>query len=85
MIHLSLIDDPRVRKIPFYFGKPNLTEMNRVYNELCKTIISDLPEPSQKESAPLLSISSVHDTPIQEEISVLNDAVQSYTDDCCNH
>ena len=27
-------DDSRVRKVPMFFGRPNLTEMNRVYREL---------------------------------------------------
>ena len=27
-------DDSRIRKVPMFFGRPNLTEMNRVYREL---------------------------------------------------
>ena len=27
-------DDPRVRKVPLFFGRPNLTELTRVYTEL---------------------------------------------------
>ena len=54
--------NPRVRKIPFYFKKPNLTEMNRIYSQLVSVSVCDkqeetvlLPAPEEsvvKEEAP---------------------------------
>lgn len=59
--------------------------MNRVYNELCKVIISDIPI-STKESADsqLISRVSISETSIQEEIIVKEDSNQSTHDDYCN-
>ena len=35
-------NNPHVRKIPFFFKKPNLTEMNRIYSQLVTVSVSDL-------------------------------------------
>ena len=37
-------DDPRVRKVPLFFGRPNLTELTRVYMELVSATVSDRDE-----------------------------------------
>lgn len=37
-------DDLRVRKVPLFFGRPNLTELTRVYTELVSATVSDRDE-----------------------------------------
>ena len=34
-------DDPRVRRVPFFFARPNRTEMERVYHELVTVRVED--------------------------------------------
>ena len=77
-----------MRKIPFFFSKPNLTEMNRVYNELCKVIISDIPtttkESEDSSSSALVSRISISDTVMNEEkITIMDNSNQSIQDDHC--
>ena len=63
--------NPRVRKIPFYFKKPNLTEMNRIYSQLVSVSVGDkqedtvlLPAPEEsvvKEEAPSATEAEHHE------------------------
>lgn len=78
------VEDPKIRKIPFFFGKPNLTEMNRIYNELCKVIISDIPVVTEEDLSPqFVTRVSISDTYVQEEITIKEDSIQSSQDDYC--
>ena len=79
-----IVEDPKIRKIPFFFGKPNLTEMNRIYNELCKVIVSDIPVVTMENLSPqLVTRVSISNTYIQEEITIKEDSIQSNQDDYC--
>ena len=42
-------EDSRVRKVPLFFRRPNLTEMNRVYKELVTVTVDDYPDDECKE------------------------------------
>ena len=60
--------------------------MNRVYNELCKVMITDKPKQEEEEinQPTLLSIHSLHEDFNQEEsIQVLEDSKQTEGDDIC--
>ena len=64
--------------------------MNRVYNELCKVIISDIPEVAKESEDPsssaLVSRISISDTVMNEErITIMDNSNQSIQDDHCIH
>ena len=57
-------NDRRVRKIPFFFKKPNLTEMNRIYSQLVSVSVGDL-----QQAAVVLPVTTenvVKETPMEE-------------------
>ena len=57
-------NDRRVRKIPFFFKKPNLTEMNRIYSQLVSVSVGDL-----QQAAVVLPVTTenvVKETPTEE-------------------
>ena len=45
-------DDPRIRKVPLFFGRPNLTEMNRVYRELVTVTVGSVESIPEQEEIP---------------------------------
>ena len=58
-------DDSRIRKVPMFFGRPNLTEMNRVYRELVTVTLGPAEsQPSPEEIlAPVEMVSpAIHKT-----------------------
>ena len=58
--------------------------MNRVYNELCKVIISELPVSTKESSdSQLMTRVSISETSVQEEIIIKEDSNQSTHDDYC--
>ena len=58
--------------------------MNRVYHELCKVIITDLPEVMKDDPLPqLLSHVSINETPFQQEEVIVQPSNQLDSDDFC--
>lgn len=81
-------DDSRIRKVPMFFGRPNLTEMNRVYRELVTVTLGPAesqPIPEEIPASVEMVSEDIHKTEEATNSPVeASEAEKSFTEDETN-